>query len=978
MPEILPQGSRAKLYSPRETPPLDLDFEEGLGVFSAGITLQNPYSVGVRNLVNGGNSQITFEDDPEYDFTEDDANLGYDPRQMVFADSAEEASYIRGQLDNEFAVLERVNSHWLGTAGQIFGGVMRPDVLLGGYLTMGRGAMAVAATETLLEAGNEVALHQQQRLRTQQESFINIGLVGAATIIIGKGMEHYLKPKTPMAQVADVPEIDVLGDIPNVAPKQPSGGSVGASAVIDPVQILEDAPLVGVAADYISIGPASRLTQTNSSTAAQTSHEIADQVMYTKGTDEGRTLGPSMETVILSKRGEVVEVLMATEAAAKEAGMTKRQFKEALSLAARSNDVHENAVVMRVAKQHRAEYASRQGELQELGILPYTKDQIAAELIELKRMQTVAIKQAKISKATKEEIAYLKESNLEALAKVEARIEAAPTNLSKFNESYFPRIYDRGKVFRHWGRIKGMLSGAIKRDNPGMSRTDIDTAATSMAHNMAGGSTIRTARLGTPASLKARSVNILDNELVDFLDNDASRVLDRYTRSIDPFIEARKRFGPDGLQGRLDKVEAEYDALIDAAKTPEEKHILRGKKKSDIDDMEVMMRRVLGKLPPGVDPNSFVQQAIATLKSINVVLQLGGIVATSLPDIARPLMQYGFRGFAPSMMKTLGGIFTPATAPSKVQIRRMGAAIESWQNKRLAGITDQVDVSNRVVDFLDRAWGKITGFNLWTDTMEQIAGNQAMDLVLRMGEKLHKGKKLSDVETRKMARMGFNINDLTGFYVQALKVGGMKPFLKTGNSIEWQDLLLSKKFEAGIGASIRTSIVRVGVGDKPIMMDNPLTSLIFQYKTFAMASHNRMVVAGLGQRDITAATGMLQLIAMGYVVGASKAWLRGDDPSKWTPEKAMVEAIDRSGLLGVYSVPFSLMAGMATGTTSSRNLHRGMRDIIGGPSFGTLDRAVTFGEDVAEGDAWNENTKRLIPLFSNALHARQILERLGE
>ena len=537
-------------------------------------------------------------------------------------------------------------------------------------------------------------------------------------------------------------------------------------------------------------------------------------------------------------------------------------------------------------------------------------------------------------------------------------------------------------------------------DELNMSKADIareaDRAAKDTIQNMLGGlPSGHGVGAGLPKALKERTVALTDNMLEEYLEQDVVALAAQYAAGMDPYLLMKQRFGDESLGDVIEKIGKEYQELIDAASSTakgitrkSEKERLIKQRDSDIDDISAMRDRILHRVQRGMNPGSSLEKTVQAVKVFNVSTQLGGIVLSSLPDLARPLMSYGLMSFARGWAKQTSVM----KGASKEQIRRMGIASQRALNSRLMDLADLAEqpVGNSAIDGMKSAWGKLTLFDQWTDAMEGIAAQTAMDWTLNVGKKIDKafnregagaiGDSLSRSERMKIARMGFTPEDVANFYRSSQKTGGNDPDLMYANTLEWADPDLGKLFEAGLGSSVRRDIVRIGVGDKPLIMDNTIMSLVMQYMSFATAATNKMLVAGLQQRDIAMMTGLLPSLYLGYKVGESKAWLRGDDPSKWDAEKIMFEALDRSGVAGIYNIPLNAIVRPVLGDKSSRYIHRTFESVAGGSTISQLGRAGKIMQGAVDGDVdmMAEQAKRLTPFVSNTLHLRQILQVLGE
>jgi hypothetical protein len=110
-----------------------------------------------------------------------------------------------------------------------------------------------------------------------------------------------------------------------------------------------------------------------------------------------------------------------------------------------------------------------------------------------------------------------------------------------------------------------------------------------------------------------------------------------------------------------------------------------------------------------------------------------------------------------------------------------------------------------------------------------------------------------------------------------------------------------RAFHAAIAKTADMQIVTKGVSDVPLWMHSNTGRLIMQFKSFAMASHQRVLLSGLqqGPRHIA------QLVVTGTIMGMLVSYLkmieRGDidgaNALLENPGRAVAEGLDRSGIL---------------------------------------------------------------------------------
>src|SRR5690606_12899199 len=101
----------------------------------------------------------------------------------------------------------------------------------------------------------------------------------------------------------------------------------------------------------------------------------------------------------------------------------------------------------------------------------------------------------------------------------------------------------------------------------------------------------------------------------------------------------------------------------------------------------------------------------------------------------------------------------------------------------------------------------------------------------------------------------------------------------------WTDREAVTVFRMAVGKEVDRIIVTPGIGDRPLWMSSDAGKLIGQFKSFSLASAQRVALAGLQQRDAATLNGAILSIMLGMGVYAFKSWGANrplsDDPAVW-------------------------------------------------------------------------------------------------
>ena len=594
--------------------------------------------------------------------------------------------------------------------------------------------------------------------------------------------------------------------------------------------------------------------------------------------------------------------------------------------------------------------------------------------------------------AQRQELRWIKAQN-KRLAHSRKRLKDLKAKAAKggslYAESYFPRIYDSNKIYDNWNYLKNLLDEHFKKDSklanlePGER---LELVLDTMQNMLGGKSQAVHGKTGRPTAFRARALTLMDKQLEPFLEKRASQVMLKHAQGTQPYIMMREAFGNQSLDDMIELIRGDYNRLLAKTEDPKELKKLSNAMEDDITRIRVMNDRLMHQVQRAVNPQNPIVKAIQYSKLWNLATLLGGVVLSSLPDIARPIAHYGLRSFFKGMGKSMAQAFAGKESISSIQVKRTGAAIQRTLNDRAMQLTDSLDPDSKWLLRGQKIWSKATGFDYYTDIMESVAAHAAMDYVVRQAAKVASEQPLSAGAKKQIARMGLSQEDLIGIYHESMgTMGAQDSVLKYMNTMQWKDIDLAKRTEAAIGSDVRRTIIRIGVGEKPEFMDSHFYSWLLQFQSFAMSAQNKIMIAGLQNLNRHTAEGLIAMMTLGAFVGASKAWLRGDDPTKWSYEQWGFEGIDRSGMIGALREPFNALRFLAatqgwTDGVPSRYAGKGWERAITPPAASIAGYAGQAFHAAVEGDMERAGDKamRAAPFLNNTWHIRETLIQLGE
>lgn len=409
---------------------------------------------------------------------------------------------------------------------------------------------------------------------------------------------------------------------------------------------------------------------------------------------------------------------------------------------------------------------------------------------------------------------------------------------------------------------------------------------------------------------KFRLLDFIPNaELEQWLDLNIAHVLGHYTHFIAPDVELARKFGSPSLEERIAEIEEDAAAHIDASPAGQ-KPQLEKDLKSDIEGLKALrdvMRNVyaLPKTVTGARTMKFLLNA--------GLLRAGGsFLVSSIPDVARPATIFGMQRFFGQGLPTfLTRLKSPEMRETMEKItsdlRDMGAANELLRNERMLSFANAfVDYSHmsraeRAVQWMTDRYGKVSGMSYWNQYFKQMSGILSVNRTLDDAARLAKDGKLDEKSQRRLDFLGISPELAIQIAEQFGKHGETLERLKNANWSEWSNEAAKTAFQAAVVKDVERTILTPGLS-RPLWMNTPTGRLVGQFRSFTAESMNKIVVAGLQERDAAQLSGLAFNIIMGGMVFVIKQALRGAAGlaviDGLTGESFLTNALDQSGIGG--------------------------------------------------------------------------------
>lgn len=603
--------------------------------------------------------------------------------------------------------------------------------------------------------------------------------------------------------------------------------------------------------------------------------------------------------------------------------------------------------------------------------------------------------------------ASAKTADVIAKRATEARMAALQEKIKKLEqfgpttntaESFFPRIYRHDRILANRDAFSEILFNHFRRKasrdkTDADIRKDVEETVSTILNERPALHTLDE-DFNVSSNLRERTLDIDDNLIEGFLESNVEIVFRAYNRSVSTDIELSRQFSDISMTAEIQSVKDEFARLIEAASTPEAKAKLRNAKARDIRDIRALRDRLRGSYGAPSDPFRPVSRFIRTAKSFNALTMLGGATISSIPDMARAVMTEGLN-------ETLGGtyqaLFTENAklirSMSRKELRMAGEALDMIEGTRammMADIGDTFGKETVLERGLLRGNGLFfmaNGLNVWNTAMKEWVG---VVISMRMNESISRLARgtASGPDITKLARSGIDADMAARMQAQISRHGETTDGFRMPNTEAWDDLEAVQSYRAALSQDVNRTIVTPGIGDRALWTTTELGGMITQFKSFAQASHVRVLTSGLQEKDKNFWLGATMIVALGGVVNEIKETLRGDTREKGTAE-SIIDAIDRSGLPGIMSdidygieVLSDRRAGLrplfgAPGPRASTNAVLG---VLGGPTATNMNRFRDVIGDLLSFNADErtvEQAQRLIP-GNNLPYLKPLLDEIRE
>lgn len=677
----------------------------------------------------------------------------------------------------------------------------------------------------------------------------------------------------------------------------------------------------------------------------------------TEGAEVGLPVSdvPRVETVTRQAQNDVLNLNMKVDdlfkaVKAKQPEINSAQFNSMMAQAMRRGDTHEIPEVAAAAKEARTLMDKTTLKLQEAGLLD--------KELEVKTAQSYLTRQY----------------NRTAL--IQDKEEFINTLINHFKQVRDNPMYAHGMVSAD---LKAGLAKATDEDIMERSQDTYHTL-TGLSDQQLSMSGVMDNLQSKPAAKvnKARTLEIPDALIEKFLVNDAGFLVSRYVTQGETAVGFKNVLGALGHETIGDFKQAlreQFDRQI--INTPkDQREALTKQFKDQIGLVDDMGDIVLGlKNQSGLAP-----QLLGLWRKYNIVTMLGGVTLASIPDMGQVMRQHGIVNFVMDAAKPL---FTSMKARelSNQELKSIGVGANLESNELLRMMTDpdyQIGTATSQIEgwvqkYVMTPYSKLTLMDYWNNLGERMAGRIGVNRTFKALDKYVKTGQMDKDERIRLSTYDIPEEMFKVIHEQMMKFGDSIDGVRLSGSGLWDDAKAKQMFEAHIMNEVRDQIIRPSRGDLPRWYhESQVGKTILQFKSFSLASSNKLIIRGIQDRNFQNAYSVVLLVALGTMSGYIRQAKMDESPTG-----LIAEGISRSGIAGFMGDYYMAMNPWSqAGTTKFGNASRMGRLL--GPSYGKADDAMTVFYDVMHGDLSNQDKrkiKKFIP-FSNLFYLDQTLKAL--
>ena len=450
-------------------------------------------------------------------------------------------------------------------------------------------------------------------------------------------------------------------------------------------------------------------------------------------------------------------------------------------------------------------------------------------------------------------------------------------------------------------------------------------------------------RPGQARNLKERVLPIPDNVLLEnnWLHTDMIDQIKGYLNSTLRPLRMKEVFDDTELTGVLGDIAEDYKRMIREANQRgagvEEAKSLRAEHHQVRAAFEVGRDRFYGRTQLSNEAWASVSNYARSIRNLNIMRMMGGVLLTSLSDIARLRLAKIWTPELKGVMPGLIAAFRTA-AKNKAAFMDLGIGGEQAMMIRTSRMVDMAEpqargsARSKALLNMSRkgAMGlmKATFLVQWTDHMKTLAAAWTQNTLVRM---MANYGKLSTRNKTILAELGIDQD-------MAARIMGKEGFAKYGerhgktattlNLQDWTDEIAAERMSNILFKESQRILVTPNSLDLPLWADNETARAYLQFKSFSFASHNQITMpmierAKVGDMQVMLSLGFMATNGLGVEFIKLLEADRLDELDDYAVGDWALAMADRSSIIPLVMMGFNDLD-LAVGNALTEDLFQAM------------------------------------------------------
>lgn len=447
----------------------------------------------------------------------------------------------------------------------------------------------------------------------------------------------------------------------------------------------------------------------------------------------------------------------------------------------------------------------------------------------------------------------------------------------------------------------------------------------------------------------------------------------------------------------------QQNARMTMKKKKREEEKLLKRKSRDLRDMGLIFDRFHRTDGTG---NESLGRIGASIREANYVRLGGGFLLSSIPDLAMGIGQVGLPSYFRALARYMNPFFRNKRLSEDMAdwVFASEATLGGDRNRRIAGLDEEDPKRNHFIErglhATSKGFNNLLMLNKWNGMMKSINSVAIQNKIIKIGNKLRSGKRLSRSDKAFMGGLGLTEDRLQRIAILQEKFGDTESTILGGKfylsrtrkwgaagDIDARTALEDRlAFERATFQRVQQTIITPGAGSLPNWMTSTeVGRIIGQFGSFTMSATSQLLIPMLQKGAMMGDMNQALMFVGASTLGAVGYWARqsldGKDPFEdevkkdkrgrvtarvpWW-KKSILEGVDRGGTLGWLSqgnAYMERMTGVGASTLLgagqlSRMKSRSKVDMLAGPTAGLLnDFGTVLGAAAAKGFEGKELTE---------------------